>query len=307
MQRLKALLILITPLVTMVLLPSGVLAGVGIMARFSDDVVLENLETGKVYNLRTQGHLPYIVTNVGGADVAVSVDIKIPAEEKLKPGYLALVDPNWVQILPNKFQLKPMEQQVCEIIIAVPEEAEYVNKSYQFSIWSHTVGTGFTGSGAEHRLRFSIGKGPQSLAAEKKKKAMMSLEFDVSPLNVYVVGVLPGKSYNVKTEKGISLKLTNKGSTPIKVKPLSVVFPPGINPYHGYEKAPDPSWLTCKPQLVKVGAMSIKEVKLFLNIPDGPAHYGKKYAFLVKAELQGTEVPLEMFSQVLVTVTAGSK
>lgn len=286
----------------LLMLPMAAAARVGLMAQFADDVVLENLSPGEAYNLRTMGHLPYIVTNTCDADVDVVIDVNIPEKNQLKPGYEALGDPSWVKVMPNTFRLKPGEQGVSEIIIMVPNDTAYVNKSYQLDIYSHTKALGLLGAGALHRLRFSIGKGPETLAAEKKHKAMMSLECDVSPLSVFVAGVQPGKMCDVKEEKGASLKLTNKGSKAIKIKPISVQFSMGIMPYQGYEKAPDVSWLTFKPDVVKVGELSIKEVKMFIKVPDDPKYYGKKYAFLVKSELQGTEVPLEMYNQVLVTV-----
>jgi hypothetical protein len=135
---------------------------------------------------------------------------------------------------------------------------------------------------------------------------MLSLDFDVGPANMYLLGVRPGKTFDAKAEKGASLKLTNRGGTAVKVKLVSVPYSSGINPPEGYTASPDPSWLKCKPEMVKVGELSIKEAKLYVTIPDEARHYGQKYAFLVKAELQGTEVPLEMYSQVLVAVTAGS-
>jgi hypothetical protein len=286
----------------LIMLPVKAQARVGLLAQFADDVILENLELGKPYNLRTLGHLPYIVTNAGDKVVDVAVEIKLPGKANLKPGYEALFDPSWVQVVPNKFRLDPQAQGVSEIVITIPNEEAYRNKNYQFDIWAHTLGSQFMAAGAEHRLRMSTGKGPETLAAEKKEKAMLSFDFDIGPANMYLVGVKPGKTFDAKAEKGASLKLTNRGGAAIKLKLVSVPYSSGITPPEGYTASPDPLWLKCKPEMVKVGELSIKEVKLYVTIPDEAKHYGQKYAFLVKAEFQETEVPLEMYSQVLVTV-----
>ncbi len=286
----------------LIMLPVKAQARVGLLAQFADDVILENLELGKPYNLRTLGHLPYIVTNAGDKTVDVAIEIKLPGKENLKPGYEPLADPGWVQVVPNKFRLDPGAQGVSEIVITIPNEEAYRNKNYQFDIWAHTLGSQFMAAGAEHRMRMSTGKGPQTLAAEKKEKAMLSLDFDMGPANMYLIGVPPGKTYDAKAEKGSSLKLTNRGGAAIKVKVVSVPYSAGIHPPEGYTVSPDPSWLKCKPDMVKVGELSIKEVKLYVTIPDKADYYGQKYAFLLKCEFQGTEVPLEMYSQVLVTV-----
>jgi hypothetical protein len=277
-------------------------AGVGLLVRFSDDVILENLETGKSYNLRTLGHLPYIVTNSGDKVMDVAIEVQAPPKHKLKPGYEAIPDPSWVKVVPDKFRLNPGEKGISEVIVTNPESAEYVKSNFQLKLWAHTLGENFMAAGAAHYLRISTGKGPETLNAEKKRKAMFSLDFEITPLSSYLVDVQPGVKFDAKKEKGISLKLTNKGDSTIRVKPVSTAYTSAFTMPSGYEPAPDPSWLKFKPGIVKVDGMTIKEIKMYIEIPKEEKHYGKKYAFLVKAELVDTEVPLELYNQVYVTV-----
>lgn len=286
--------------------PALIQARIGIAARFSDDVILENLKIGKSYNLRTMGKLPYKVINAGDAIVGVAIEIEISKENQLKPGYEPLPDPSWIKIVPDTFRLGPGESGISEIIITIPDKPEYVNRNFQTEIYAHTTGTGFMAAGARHRIRFSTGKGPETLLAEKKRKAMFELNLDFKPMSVYLVDVKPGVRYNAKKMRK-SLKLINWADNQIKIKLKSILYSREFSLPSGYVPAPDPSWLTVKPGEVKIAGNEIKELKIFVNIPDEEEYYGKKYAFLVKAELIGVDVLLELYARVYVTTKGYEK
>ncbi len=51
---------------------------------------------------------------------------------------------------------------------------------------------------------------------------------------------------------------------------------------------------------MSVKSDQIVNIPLVLEIPDEPEYCGKKYVFIVKAELKETEVPLEIYSSIYV-------
>ncbi len=271
-------------------------AGIGILARFADDVILENLEVGRSYNLREKGNLPYHVTNAGSAPVDVLIEVIIPGEKRLKANYEPIPDPGWVRVVPNKFRLDPGESGVSEIIITIPDKEEYIGRNFQTYLHAHTVGTGFMAAGAGHRLRFSTGVGPDTLAAEKKKKKMMDLNLDFRPGSIYLDGVEPGKKF--KPDKTKRIKLINWAGSPIKVKLQSVDYERRFKMPPGYETAPDPSWLMIKPDVIKLKGNEIRELKCYFNIPDEDEYYGKKYGFLIKADIVDADIVLELYSRI---------
>jgi hypothetical protein len=278
-----------------------VFAGIGLMTRFAD-VVLENLKPGS-YNLRVLKNLPYVVTNPG--DLRIDVVVEILAPNSLMDGYEPIPDPNWIQILPNRFTLDPAQNHFSDIVLNIPDDPAYVGRHFQATIWAHTAGVGMVAAGMNSRLRFSIGTmGPDALQREKKKKAMLTLDFDLKPETLNVIDATVGGEFNLKTERRQSLKLTNRADDPLKVKLTSIKWDDSFTRPAGYEAAPDPAWLKLKPEVQTIKPLTIGEFVPTLKIPKDPALKGKKFVFLVKAEVVAEKVtPVEVYSRVLVTVS----
>lgn len=276
-------------------------AKVGMLARFADDVILENLEVGRSYNLRKKGNLPYKVTNIGDETTVILVEVQIPPEDWLKPDYEPIPDPSWIQIVPNKFKLAPNESGICEVVISIPDDKVWANRSYQFHIWSHLVRTGFMSTGTRHRLRFSTGIGPETVQKEKKKKGMLSLRLDFKPQSIYLNDVELDKKISLKKIKK-SLKIINWSEDTAKLKISSIDYMKDLSLPPGYVAAPDPGWVSIKYRKVNLKGNMIKNLDISLKIPRHEIHFGKKYAFLIKAELVDIEVPLELFARIYIKI-----
>lgn len=281
-------------------------ARIGLTTQFLD-VVLEGLQTGRSYNLRVLKNVPYVVTNKGDISMDIVVESELPKKEDLQGEYEPVPDLNWIQILPNQFKLAKSESHFSELIVAIPDDPALIGRHFQAAIWAHAVGGGFMAVGVRSRLRFSIGKGPEALKAEKKRKAMLSLDLDLQPRKIYLPLVPIGKHYDVREAAGHSLTITNRAADAVQIEFLSspwdqqqqrFLLPPD------YQMAPDPKWLTLKPEIQKVKGETIKRVMFYLDIPEDAKHYGKKYAFLISANIKGQVVPLELYSVVCVTVEA---
>src|SRR2546423_1183542 len=81
-------------------------AEVGIGARFGD-LVRENVEPGRTYNLREVAHVPLGIENRGDAETEISVDFERPSEAGLSKGYEPVPDPGWFKSIPTRVRVGP--------------------------------------------------------------------------------------------------------------------------------------------------------------------------------------------------------
>ncbi len=281
-------------------------AGLGISTRFVD-VVLEHVEVGKVYNLRQLRNVPYTVKNRSTAAMDIGVEVLIPSAKDVVAGYEAIPDPTWVRVVPNKMRVEAGATGFAEMIIQVPDDPKYVGRHYQAKVRAKTLDSGMFVVQTESRFRFSTGAGPEELKAERKKMAMLALDFDITPDTLFVDGIKPGVPFNVRKEGKRTLKVTNRSETPLKMKFMSVAYDNARVPIQGdYIPAPDPSWLSFKPAMKELGAETIESLDPVIEIPAGDEHYGKQYVFMVKADIV-MGVDLEVFKTIYVKVNEKTK
>lgn len=277
-------------------------AAIGISTRFVD-VTLEYVPVGRPVNLRKLRNIPYTVRNRGDAAMEVKAEVGIPPKYDLIEGYEAIPDPTWIQVIPDRFTIPPGQTAYAEIVIQIPDKPEYIGKHYQTKIWAHSVNKGLYSAGAESRFRFSTGPGPETLKQEAKDKAMLTMDFEITPPEIYVSGLEPGKNYKINNLVQKKLKVVNRAETSIRLKFKSVPWVSEVLMPAGYEAAPDPSWLTVSPDDKIIKGERIETIDPILTIPPGDEHRGKRYAFLVKTEIvMGVDV--DMYTKVLVTVNS---
>ncbi len=275
-------------------------AKIGLGSKFGE-VVVENVELGATYNLRELRQVPFIITNTGDATTEVVIEITIPKKDGLKEGYEAIPDPTWVKVIPDRMTIDPKKNGFCDIILSVPNDPKYAGRHYQANIWAHTGQKYQLGVGVMGRLRFSTGPGPESLKAEKIKKYMMTLDFQMTPEDIYVNDVPQGKKMDVKESTGKAIKVANFADNKLSLRLMPKSWDERFKLPEGYEPAPDPSWVTFAEEKVTVEGSAIGQGKLFITVPPDPAHKGKKYAFLVQAGVVDG-MDLEVYTRVFVSV-----
>src|SRR4051812_12149560 len=152
-------------------------AGYQVGTKFAD-VIMEYVQPGKVYNLRTMRNLPYRINNHSDQPVDLSVQVQIPLAKDLKPGYEAIPDPSWVRLVPDHFKLAIGEEGLADVILQVPDDERYRGHHYQAHILCQSnespLATGHTGLvfgvTLQSRLRFSVASaGPEQVREMKKK------------------------------------------------------------------------------------------------------------------------------------------
>jgi hypothetical protein len=269
------------------LLASVAQAKVGVGSKFAD-AVLENLTPGVSYNIRELRGIPYTINNVGDAEQEVAVEVVRPDQGELQPGYEPIPDPNWIKLTPNRHRIPRGGMAFSDIIITIPDDPALKGRHFQAAIWAHTVNTGLLGAGVKSRIRLSVGPGPDSLAAEKRRKAMVTLNFDVWPQVLYVNEAEAGGRYDIKKREKKSVKITNRGEERLEVLVKAVPWT-NINALpEGYE-AGDPGWMSFKPEKARIKPDRVADVRVVLDIP--AEQKGKKLAFLYYLTLpSGTEI-----------------
>jgi hypothetical protein len=150
-------------------------------------------------------------------------------------------------------------------------------------------------------IRFSVGTiGPDTQKAQADRKAMVTLDVELTPQSLRLPEVPLGQTIDIKKFKGTSPKITNRGDQTIAFKLTSVPVDASLHDIN-VEPAPDVSWLWMKSKVIKVKPNRVEEIKVFLRIPDEEKYAGRTFMFLIKAELTSMDLPFEMFSRVIVT------
>ncbi len=260
-------------------------AKIGLAARFGD-VIVENAQIGRTYNLRETLRIPFGVENRGTTDVEVVVDIAQPEKTLLKEPYEAIPDPSWVKSFPNTIKIGPASQGFFDLLLTIPNDPSLNGRHFMAIIKARTTGTGLLGVAVENKLRFSIGPGPESLKEEKRQKAMSKLDFDISPQALYVIQVPLGKKFDVKKEQSKSIRVANFSSDELAIKLESVAWDSKLFLPPGYEPIPDPAWIKFPKPEANVAGEEIKMIPMVIEIPNDPKYAGKKFAGLVKSGLQ---------------------
>lgn len=280
-------------------------AKIGLTSQFLD-VVFEGLKPGQSYNIRKVKGVPYTVKNAGDGPVDVIIEITVPQFERLVAPYERIPDPTWIKLSPDRIRIAPKSLGFSDIVIDIPDDPSLVGKHYQAMIWARTINTGMLAVGVKSRLRFSIGPGPKSLERESRRKAMVTLNYDLWPNSMHVRKAVAGMRHDVKRKEKKVYKLTNRNDDTIELMLKPLVWPKTtVRLPYGYEGPKDLSWVKFKPEIVKVKGGRVRDVKMiFDKVPE--KWKGKKIAFLISVHLPiGTLVSAT--HRVFVTVGDGEQ
>jgi hypothetical protein len=265
------------------LLGAAARADIGLGMRFGD-VILEGVQMGRTYDLREAAHVPFGVENKGDADADIVVEFRKPTSGLAKD-YEAIPDPSWMQALPAKMRIGAHSVGFFDLLLTVPVDEKYKGHHYQVMVIGRTADQGTLNVAVENRVRFSIGPGPESLQAEKKKKAMQKLDFDVTPQQLFLGGVPVGKEYHARKDAKKSIRVANYSSEDLSVVLDPQKWDPSYPVPDGYTPIPDPKWLSMAKSTLTVEGEQIGLADLIVNIPDDAQWKGKRFAAMVKTGL----------------------
>lgn len=273
----------------------------GLAVRFPE-IEMENVPLDSVINLRQARGVPYVVINGSDfpIDVSVAPEVPVPGPSGTKVDFEPIPNPEWLKIVPNRFKLGPGDIGSAEVILTVPNDPALAGRHFQVNIHAGSDNEGEIAVGINSFIRFTVGAlGPSSAKKEKKRLVLSALDLDMTPPTQRLDNVPLGKSVSLKEMKNVLLKVTNRGNDPVKLM-LTSVRTDNTQKETGWN-IPDPSWCTIASPRMKIKPDQIKGTDLLLNIPDVPENKGKKFLFLIQAEMDGYDFPLSVSSRLYVT------
>jgi hypothetical protein len=263
--------------------PGPAQAKIGLSARFGD-VILESAQPGRTYNLREAARVPFGVENRGDAQTEVVVEFEKPRKDRLAEGYEAIPDPTWMKAMPDRLTLGPKAVGFFDLLLTIPDDPALTGRHFQVTVKAKGGG-GLFGVAVENRVRISIGPGPESIKAEKKKKAMQQLDFDVTPRELYLTGVPVGKAWDARKEAKRSIRIANYAADALSIRLEVASWDSRFQMPEGYEPVPELSWIRLKTDVVTVGAEEIGQASLIVTVPGEEKHKGRKYAAMIRSGL----------------------
>ena|GEM_PF-909981 len=289
-------------IIALITMTVPVFASLGLAVRFPD-IVLEQVNPGLILNFRQDKNIPYVLINQSDAAVDVAVEAEPATKGNVKEGYEPALRADWVKVVPTRIHLEKGDAATADVILSVPNDPALVGRHFQMNLHAHTVGGGFLAVGVMNYIRFSVGTmGPQALKKEAALKILSNLDLDLTPQSVKAEGVPLGRAVALKDFKAGPLKITNRGEETLRLRLESVTVENTLK--HPDYDAGDPKWLTVKPVVLKVKSNRIEEAALMVKIPDVPENRGRKFMFVVRAELDKMDISLAVTSRIYVE-TAG--
>ena len=257
-------------------------AEIGLGARFGD-VILENVQPGRTYDLREAAHVPFGVENRGDADSDATVEFEKPT--RLAEGYEAVPDPGWFKAIPSSIRIGAHSIGYFDLLLTVPEDPALKGRNFQVNVKARLAGEGMFSLAVDNRVRFSIGPGPESVQAEKKKKAMQQLDFDVTPSEIYLRDVPVGRTYDARKEARKSIRVANFAPDALAVLMTVEKWDRNYPLPEGYEPIPEPGWMRMSKSTVTVAGDQIGQASFTVKIPDDAKWKGKRFAAMVRTGL----------------------
>ncbi|MEK7383535.1 MAG: hypothetical protein AAB262_09650, partial [Elusimicrobiota bacterium] len=223
--------------------------------------------------------------NKSDIDLDIVVEFERPSASSINQGYEAAPDPGWFKVVPGKIRIGARGVGYFDLLLSVPDDPALRGKHYQVSVKARTAGQGMLNLGIENKIRFSIGPGPQTLADEKKRKAMQQLDFDVTPGELYLRDVPVGKPYDARRQGKKSIRVANYSQDTLRIVMTVEAWNRNYRLPEGYEPIPDPGWVTVQVSTVVVAAEAIGVQGLTVRVPDDKQWRGRRFAVMVRSGL----------------------
>ena len=137
-------------------MPLAVFAAGGLSSNWGE-IVVENLETGKSYDLNKYSGAPFTIANNFEDSMNLKLQVLKPQPNEIKPGYEAIPDISWVTLEKNELNVGGLKKEVVNVKLTIPDDQKYTGKKYHVWIWTYTSGQAM-GVGLKSRILFTIKK-----------------------------------------------------------------------------------------------------------------------------------------------------
>ena len=273
-------------------------------------VVVENLQPGQTYNIRKLVGLPLRVVNASDKQVNIKIDLKKPNPEQ-EEGMVAkhfepIPDLSWIKLSRDFFVVDPGHAADAEVLVTIPDDDKYLGKRYQVNIHSRTIGKRFINVGLMSKLRITIAKrrmtDEERIAEAHREEIIKNIDFQVLPHTIFIDGVKLGKKIDIQKKYKQSLKIVNPNNEEFSYRIMTVTaWQATVGVIPGYEETPDRNFLSFSERELSVPAISIRETKMFLQIPDEEKYKGKRYQFVIGVEVLNQPIIYRVYSRLFVS------
>jgi len=283
-------------------MPDNLVAG-GLRTQLGE-VVIENLQIGQTYNLKELANLQLIVTNSGETQVDLQMEVLLPDSGELRQGAAAIPDPSWIALSQDLFKLGPNQNAISDIIISIPDDDQYLGKKYQVNIWSHTLGgrSMNVAVGLKSRIIFTT----DTVKADVDQlltRSNASVDFTMTPEEIYLDNVPLGKNYDIGEKAGIILTVTNRGEREqVFMLQSRSVANSSATLTGDYIDTPDATFLSFDKNEFTLPPNGTTTIKMYLEFPAKEEHIGKKYMFIIRAYTLGDKVTTGVYSRLYASI-----
>jgi hypothetical protein len=278
--------------------PALVLANAGLSSSWGE-VIFRDLSIGQTYSTRQLLNLPLTLTNTGGLEMDIQVEIIAPTQGSLKEGYEVIPSTSWIHLAQDYFTIAPNEKAVTDVVISIPDDPKYLGKKYQFQFYSHNATSiGFLGIGVSSRVLLEISAIKPDLSQEQISALRANLNFSINPPNLGTPVIKLGQNYNLEKLTGKTFKIVNPNDEAYAYKVTSVDPKQlGITPaIKDYEVCPDASFVKIGNPNIKVSGNSIEKIKISINIPNKEEYKNKKYMFVIYTDVLNQDIPVGKYN-----------
>ncbi|MCK5534671.1 hypothetical protein KAI68_06105 [bacterium] len=266
----------------------------GIIASF-EEVTIQNLRVGQTHHTSHLANLFLVITNTGERAINLKAEVLSPAKKKLKEGYQPIPNVSWIKIIPENSIIGPGKKQAMDIVISIPDRDEYLDKKYQFNIWSYSTNE-VINVGVESKFLFT------TFHKKGKIKKPLNLNFTINPQEIHLEKVKVGAIIDIEKKTGKVMEIKNLGEIGSLYNIESIrVADSQVELTKGYEDCPDPSFLTFSAKKAIVGMKSSKKIKVFLSFPKKRKYRKKKYMFIARIKVFSGDVAKEVYCKIYVT------
>lgn len=302
MTRMKNMLAML-----ILLLAARPAAAAGLRTQFGE-VVVRNLKIGQTYSLTKMLNLPYRVINTGDEPVTLIVDVIKVATETVKEGYELVPSTSWVTLSRREFpQLQANAEAVSDIVVTIPDDEKLLGRRFEAPIWARTQSPkGVIAVGMMSRLLIQVDSKratEEELKYKPSDRQIANLDFTLYPPVGRTENVALGREVDMTKEHKVSIKLINPNEVPLKLKIVSEPnWEAQLERPKTYVDAYNPKWLRPESEIVEVAPNSLKDVKLFLNIPLEDRFYGRNFFFPVSVQVLDQEISSRVYYKLLVAL-----
>ena len=92
------------------------------------EIVVENLEIGKSYDLNKYAGSPFTIVNNFESGVDLKLKVLLPQAQELKPGYEPIPDISWVKLEKEELKVGALKKEVVNVKLTIPKDKRYSGK-----------------------------------------------------------------------------------------------------------------------------------------------------------------------------------